>query len=193
MKKETMDLGSRRAARTRGGRAMQPRKKLSSAGQSRSRTTKAGRGGRAKTTSARGRARGKTKASARSGQRGGAARVTTDLDTIREWAEARGGKPVSVKGTARGGPAGLLRLDFPVYAGGDRFKPISWNDWYKKFKESNLEFIYQERTSGGQPSRFFKLICRGTAKQKTSSRAKAQSRSSRSGSSRSRHRSRGRR
>ena len=47
-------------------------------------------------------------------------KTTTDHKTIQQWAEARGGKPTSVKGTEKDGEAGLLRIDFPGYSGGDR-------------------------------------------------------------------------
>jgi len=40
-------------------------------------------------------------------------RATTNHDEIRKWAEARGGKPATVKGTESHGEAGVLRIDFP--------------------------------------------------------------------------------
>jgi hypothetical protein len=42
--------------------------------------------------------------------------ATTDHDVIRLWAEARNGKPATVKGTADGDEAGLLRIDFPDFS-----------------------------------------------------------------------------
>jgi hypothetical protein len=111
------------------------------------------------------------------------------LNEIRQWAEARGGNPVSVKGTARGrNPAGLLRIDFPGYSGAGRFEAISWDEWYQKFRESNLEFLYQDRAANGQQSRFFKLVCRGTSARKNS-RRNSRAGSRRGGQSRSRSRS----
>lgn len=87
-----------------------------------------------------------------------AAHITTDHETIRRWAEARGGWPATVNRIARGESAGILRIDFPSFSGGDSLKPISWEDWFEKFEESNLAFLYQEKTSNGKQSRFFKLI-----------------------------------
>jgi hypothetical protein len=40
------------------------------------------------------------------------AKVTTDHETIRRWAEARGGRPRSVEGTGKKDDPGLLRFDF---------------------------------------------------------------------------------
>jgi hypothetical protein len=91
--------------------------------------------------------------------RAGSSKRTTDHDVIRRWAEARGGKPVSVRGTGRRGQAGVLRFDFEGYgAGGDELRPISWSEFFTKFDENNLEFVYQERTRDGNESRFFKFV-----------------------------------
>ncbi len=56
-------------------------------------------------------------------------KVTTDHKTIQQWAEARGGKPASVKGTERNGEAGLLRIEFPAYSSGDKLEEISWDEF----------------------------------------------------------------
>jgi hypothetical protein len=86
--------------------------------------------------------------------------TTTDHDEIRRWAEARDGKPASVKGTGGKNDPGLLRIDFPGGAGEDRLEHISWEDFFEKFDENNLAFLYQEETKDGGQSRFFKLINR---------------------------------
>ena len=90
----------------------------------------------------------------------GESRTTTDHDTIREWVQQREGKPAAVKTTIKGGDAGLLRIDFPGYGGGDSLQEISWDDFFEKFEEKHLAFLYQETTSAGEPSRFFKFVSR---------------------------------
>jgi hypothetical protein len=100
-------------------------------------------------------------------------KTTTDHKTIQQWAEARDGKPTSVKGTEKDGEAGLLRIDFPGYSGGDRLEEISWDEFFKKFDEKNLAFLYQEHTSSGEESRFFKLIGRDSAEHKSTSHGKS--------------------
>lgn len=87
-------------------------------------------------------------------------KTTTNHAKIQRWAEERGGKPVSVKGTGDKDDAGLLRIDFPGYAGEGRFDEISWDEFFEKFDEKELAFLYQEETSGGEESRFFKLVNR---------------------------------
>jgi hypothetical protein len=51
------------------------------------------------------------------------AETTTDHETIKSWAEERGGHPATVRGTARAGEAGLLRLDFEP--ADENLEPIS--------------------------------------------------------------------
>lgn len=87
-------------------------------------------------------------------------RTTTDHEEIRRWVEEHDGKPLSVKGTESGDDAGVLRIDFPGGAGADHLEPISWDDWFAKFEESNLAFLYQEKKMSGEDSTFFKLGAR---------------------------------
>jgi hypothetical protein len=87
-------------------------------------------------------------------------KTTTDHDEIRRWAEARDGRPATVKGTESGGEdAGILRIDFP---GGeeDRVEEISWDEWFEKFDDSDLALLYQEEKASGEDSTFFKLVSR---------------------------------
>jgi hypothetical protein len=84
---------------------------------------------------------------------------TCDHDTIRSWVEKRGGVPSIVKGTAtKKDGGGILRIDFPGYSGEDSLQKISWDEFFKKFDESKLEFLYQEKTADGKESRFNKFV-----------------------------------
>lgn len=86
-------------------------------------------------------------------------RITTNHDDIRKWAEERGGKPATVKSSS-GDDVGILRIDFPGYSGEDSLEEISWEDFFTKFDDSNLAFLYQETTSNGEQSRFNKFVSR---------------------------------
>ena len=89
----------------------------------------------------------------------GESQKTTDPNKIRKWAEERDGKPAIVRGTEDGNEGGgVLRINFPGYSGEDTMKEVSWDEWFKVFKNRNLEFLYQDETSGGKESRFFKLV-----------------------------------
>ena len=96
-------------------------------------------------------------------------KTTTDHKTIQNWSEARGGKPATVKSTEKDGEAGVLRIDFPGYSGAGSLEEISWDEFFKKFDEKNLAFLYQEHTSSGEESRFFKLVSRDASAKETSS------------------------
>ena len=90
----------------------------------------------------------------------GESKTTTDHEEIRRWAEEREGRPASVRGTGSGDDVGLLRIDFPGGAGEDKLEPISWEEFFEKFDEKKLAFVYQENTKDGGESRFFKLVNR---------------------------------
>ncbi len=87
-------------------------------------------------------------------------KTTTDHKVIQAWSEARGGKPATVKSTEKDGEAGVLRIDFPGYSGAGSLEEISWEEFFQKFDEKKLAFLYQEHTSSGEESRFFKLVTR---------------------------------
>ena len=69
---------------------------------------------------------------------------TTDHDVIRRWAEERGGKPAKVAGTQ----PYEIRIDFPSFPGEDdeTLEVISWEEFFDRFEEENLVFMYREET-----------------------------------------------
>ena len=94
-------------------------------------------------------------------------KTTTDHNEIRKWAEARGGKPAIVKRTESDDDVGILRIDFPGDAGAGSLEEITWDEFFHKFDEKNLAFLYQDKTSSGEESRFFELTSRDTAEHKS--------------------------
>jgi hypothetical protein len=93
------------------------------------------------------------------------AKVTTDHDEIRKWAEARGGRPAAVRSTQSKDGTGIIRIEFPnaPNAKDDNLEEITWDEFFEKFDESNLALLYQEETASGQRSNFNKLVGRETA------------------------------
>jgi hypothetical protein len=87
-------------------------------------------------------------------------KTTTDHDEIRKWAEARHAIPAEVASTHKGKEPGILRFEFPEAPGhkDDDLREISWEDFFKKFDESDLEFVYQDKTADGQKSNFNKFV-----------------------------------
>src|SRR5690349_15286354 len=103
-------------------------------------------------------------------------KTTTDHEEIREWVEARGGRPAAVErtrgGRGRGDDIGILRIDFPGYSGEGSLEEISWDEFFEKFDRAKLAFLYQDTTAGGEQSNFNKLIKRRTVEKKRRGRTR---------------------
>jgi hypothetical protein len=91
---------------------------------------------------------------------GSSTRITTDHDEIRRWVEEHGGKPAVVKDTGSKDDPGILRIDFPGGAAEDELEQIDWDEWFRKFDESDLAVLYQLEKASGEDSTFFKLVKR---------------------------------
>jgi hypothetical protein len=87
--------------------------------------------------------------------------TTTSHDVIRKWADERDGHPATVKDTAEDGHAGVLRIDFGPKE--ERLEEIGWDEFFRKFDEAGLAFLYQDRTKDGKLSRFHKFVRRSAA------------------------------
>ena len=88
----------------------------------------------------------------------GGSMITTDHNAIRKWMDDRGGKPAAVKGTGSGSDPGILRVAFPGFGEKQSLKEISWDEFFKKFAQAKLAFLYQEKTSSGELSNFNKFV-----------------------------------
>jgi hypothetical protein len=89
-------------------------------------------------------------------ERPGRSLWTRDHETIKRWAEERGGKPATVPGTRHGNRAGVLRFDFPGYGGRD-LEEISWDEWFQTFDGRGLRFITENTHIDAKESNFFQL------------------------------------
>lgn len=86
--------------------------------------------------------------------------TTTNHEEIRQWVEACGGKPATVKRTGNTDEPGILRIDFPGGSGEESLEDISWEKFFEKFEEKKLAFLYQENTKDHGQNYFCKLIKR---------------------------------
>lgn len=84
-----------------------------------------------------------------------AMKTTTDHERIRTWVEERQGRPAVVESTWDGSN-GLLRIDFGEED--ESLTELSWDDFFRIFDESGISFLYQEETTTGDTSRFFKFV-----------------------------------
>lgn len=83
-------------------------------------------------------------------------KITTDHEVIREWAQERGGKPSLSGGTD---DEEVILIDFS----GENPRQISWDDFFSKFEDRKLVFLYQDETEEGEPSKFYKFLDRKEA------------------------------
>ncbi|MFC6953370.1 hypothetical protein [Halorubellus litoreus] len=82
--------------------------------------------------------------------------ATTNHETIRRWAEQRNAEPAR----AGAGAEDVLRFSFPD---SDRFRVVSWTEFFAAFEREGLAFVYQpEEDPGVDSSRFYKFVDRAT-------------------------------
>ncbi len=86
------------------------------------------------------------------------AEATTDHETIRRWAESKGGKPAVVKRTHGQRGVGIIRIMFPEapQSEHEELEEISWDEFFKQFDESKLALLYEK------DSAFNKIVGRDT-------------------------------
>jgi hypothetical protein len=88
--------------------------------------------------------------------------TTTDHETIRKWAESKGGKPAAVDRTHQGGDVGIIRIMFPQapLSEHDELVEITWDEFFEEFDKRNLALVYDDR------SMFNKIVGRDTAERR---------------------------
>lgn len=88
--------------------------------------------------------------------------VTTDHDTIRRWAEDKGGKPAAVKRTHQGADVGIIRIMFPEAPQSEHgaLTEITWDEFFEEFEKRKLALIYE------RDSLFSKIVGRETAERR---------------------------
>lgn len=82
--------------------------------------------------------------------------ITRDTETIKAWAGARDATPILV-GDQGGDRLDQLALDIPGQAARDEGTAASWDDWSRTFATSDLRFVFQEHTSEGDVSTYYRL------------------------------------
>jgi hypothetical protein len=90
------------------------------------------------------------------------AETTTDHDTIRQWAEGKGGKPAAVERTHKGDDVGIIRIMFPdnPQSEHDALTEITWDEFFEECEERKLALLYDQK------SLFSKIIGRDTAEKR---------------------------
>ena len=103
------------------------------------------------------------------------ARPLTDPEEVPQCVEVRGARPARVQGSDT--HAGLIRFDFPGHSVEPSLEAVGWEEWFKKFKESNLALLVQDETATSQKRTSSSTSGTGrTATKKASTGSNAQAR-----------------
>jgi hypothetical protein len=90
------------------------------------------------------------------------AEVVTDHNTIRKWAESKGGRPAAVDRTHQGGDVGIIRIMFPDAPQSEHgsLVEISWDEFFDEFEKRKLALLYDK------DGLFNKIVGRDTAERR---------------------------
>jgi hypothetical protein len=78
--------------------------------------------------------------------------ITIEHEQIIDWTQSRGGRPAINRESGNPSPV----ISFSNEANG----AVSWEEWMSVFDRDEWAFIYQDRTSEGEPSLMWKIIPR---------------------------------
>lgn len=84
-------------------------------------------------------------------------RITIDHETIRRWADERGGFPATVAGSHSGDDVGVLRIGF---GDEEELEQIDWNEFFAKFEEKALAMRYRDEPAESGSERFYEFFKR---------------------------------
>lgn len=78
------------------------------------------------------------------------ANQTIDHDTIRAWVEEHGGQPALTRRVPEVPDKGDLSLEFLADGQEPELITISWADFFQRFEDEHLAFVYEEGGPGGE-------------------------------------------
>lgn len=88
--------------------------------------------------------------------------ATRDHQLIRDWAVRRHAEPATGEASESGPPTVTvnddgtgIRFNFP---GLGRFRPISWEEWFKNFDTYEMAFIFERDESGSASGNRYRLM-----------------------------------
>lgn len=82
-------------------------------------------------------------------------KVTTDPEVIQNWAISRSGYPAIGKRLQDTEIVSELCINFTDTQSSSSIEPISWEEFFRKFQEKKLVFLYQDKNSAGEVSRSY--------------------------------------
>ena len=81
---------------------------------------------------------------------------TQDMETIRAWVEARGGKPIEEKQGNDPDVLPSIGLQFKPLKNADSVSTIPWDEFIRRMLEKKLIFVYDE-AADGDPTEHFRF------------------------------------
>lgn len=88
-------------------------------------------------------------------------KITSNRDKIKSWVEKRGGKPaILCEEQPLTENHGVLRILFPGDDIKENVKVVTWDQFFERFDQSHLGFMYDEEQSENLHNSFFKFVSR---------------------------------
>jgi hypothetical protein len=86
-------------------------------------------------------------------------RITRNHEEIKHWAEERDGVPAVPKtnDVSSKTPQGLY-IDFLDNGENKEMKQISWNEFFEKFEEKDLAFVYKDKVELGAENKEYSFV-----------------------------------
>jgi hypothetical protein len=85
-------------------------------------------------------------------------KVTTDKKAIKEWIEERKGWPAVQIKTNGNRKENILWVGFPEASTHKNLQKITWEEFFEKFDQEQLTFLYQDASLNGEQSQFFYFL-----------------------------------
>jgi hypothetical protein len=88
-------------------------------------------------------------------------RATTDHEMIRLWVRERGGAPAMVRRIDQP-DEGALAINFPNDGSDQPIIDISWSDFFERFDDRKLAFVYRVSLPDAEDAHVYQLVDRDT-------------------------------
>lgn len=87
------------------------------------------------------------------------ARVTRNHNKIRKWVEEHGGIPAyTAEKITPDEQEKVLRIIFKNEKNSEKIIVMNWNDFFTKFDQANLAFLYSDDLENGNKTNYYKFV-----------------------------------
>ncbi|RPI32584.1 MAG: hypothetical protein EHM70_08600 [Chloroflexota bacterium] len=85
-------------------------------------------------------------------------KITTDRNVIKMWVNARGGWPAIIRKFTSAGVEMALSIVFPGSETDETIHRLTWEEFFEKFEQQHLVFIYEDKDNYHQLSLSFAFV-----------------------------------